>query len=155
MPLLRATSQTWRVLLWVGVHLWSRVCLPLVLWLSGSPRNQKVTLSVRARPATASAHRLARDILLVVVRERAKHLAFVRRMAPSVEPEDVLQLALLRAARHLDDVREGDRLEAWFWRILRNTIADENERLAREHLLLTQVRQGLDEISPQEVASCA
>lgn len=123
--------------------------------MPGSLRNQKVNLSLSALPATASAHRLARDILLVVVRERAKHLAFVRRMAPRAEPEDVLQLALLRAARHLDDIREGDRLEAWFWRILRNTIADENERLARETVLLAQVRQGLDEISPQEAASCA
>lgn len=76
-------------------------------------------------------------------------------MAPRTDPEDVLQLALLRAARHLDGVREGDKLEAWFWRILRNTIADENERLAREKNLRLLVRQGIDEVTPQEIATCA
>lgn len=106
--------------------------------------------------ASAPAHRLARDLLLVVVRERARHLAFVRRqMVQAVDPEDVLQLALLRAARHIADIREGDKLEAWFWSILRNTIHDENERQARQRALQQQLQRHNREPTPHEVATCA
>ena len=104
----------------------------------------------------APTHQLARDILLVVVRERARHLAFVRRrMAPPVDPEDIVQLAWLRATRHLDEIRDNDKLGAWFWRILRHTVLDENERLARERTFLQQLVAAGGEVTPQAMTTCA
>jgi len=41
---------------------------------------------------------------------------------------DVVQDALARALAHQDDLRDEDRTSAWFYRILRNTIADVAER---------------------------
>ena len=89
-----------------------------------------------ARDAAPSSD-LAQSFLRAMAGSRAKQLAFVRRrMASPADAEDVLQTALWRASRHLDELRASDRAEAWFWRILRNTVADENERLGRERRLL-------------------
>jgi RNA polymerase sigma-70 factor (ECF subfamily) len=87
---------------------------------------------------------------------RSRHLAFVRRrLSHRAEPEDILQIALLRASRHLDELREGDKIEAWFWRILRNTIADENERAQRDVALLQRVHRETETIStPADTSTC-
>lgn len=51
--------------------------------------------------------------------------AFVRRrVADAQVADDVLQDAFARAAAGIGGLRDGDRLDAWFYRILRNRIAD-------------------------------
>jgi RNA polymerase sigma-70 factor (ECF subfamily) len=105
---------------------------------------------------SASNRQLARDVLLVIARDRSRHLAFVRkRLEHQADPEDILQLALLQAARHLDELRNSEKVEAWFWRVLRNTISDENQRVARENTLIQQLAATETEASPQQVAVCA
>ncbi|HYE05430.1 MAG TPA: RNA polymerase sigma factor [Planctomycetota bacterium] len=45
---------------------------------------------------------------------------------------DIVQEALAKALAHEDDLRDDDRLVAWFYRILRNTIADVMSRRSHE-----------------------
>ena len=107
-------------------------------------------------PVPPLAHPLAPDLLAAVMAERSRHVAFVRQQMPSVsDPEDVVQLALLRAAQHLGEVRDDEKLGSWFWSILRRTILDEAERRTREHRTHAELAQASDGPSPQQVASCA
>ena len=60
-------------------------------------------------------------------------LGFVRKRVGDEDlAADIVQEALARALAHEGDVRDGDRVVAWFYRILRNTIADVQARRARE-----------------------
>ena len=45
-------------------------------------------------------------------------------MASDADAEDVVQRALLRAVTHADTLTDAGRAEAWFFRVLRRTIAD-------------------------------
>lgn len=99
---------------------------------------------------------MAGDVLRAIARDRAKHLAFVRRrLGARGDAEDVLQLALLRAARHVSGLREAERVEAWFWRILRNTLETERQRLDREGRIIAFVDEAPATPTPEEIATCA
>jgi RNA polymerase sigma-70 factor (ECF subfamily) len=56
--------------------------------------------------------------------DRARFLAFVGKRVGPDDAEDVLQAAMARAVAHADDVRDDERVVAWFYRILRNAVAD-------------------------------
>lgn len=56
--------------------------------------------------------------------DRARFLAFVTRRVGRDDAEDVLQAALARAIARADELRDGERVAAWFYRILRNQVAD-------------------------------
>jgi RNA polymerase sigma-70 factor (ECF subfamily) len=56
--------------------------------------------------------------------ERERFLAFVAKRVGPDDAEDVLQGAVVRALAHAGDVRDDERLVAWFYRILRNAVAD-------------------------------
>lgn len=63
--------------------------------------------------------------LAVLAGDLARFRAFVqRRFADAQAADDVLQDAFARAAAGIGGLRDGDRLDAWFYRILRNRIAD-------------------------------
>lgn len=89
--------------------------------------------------------RLAADI------ERFR--AFVRGRVKDVHvAEDVLQDAFARAARAIDQLEDGSRLDAWFYRILRNRIADVgNDRNHHELLVDDPMALNSDE---QQVCQC-
>ncbi|MEO6599328.1 MAG: sigma factor-like helix-turn-helix DNA-binding protein [Polyangiaceae bacterium] len=56
---------------------------------------------------------------------REQFLAFVaRRAGTSVDPQDVLQQAMLRATERLGQLRDRDRALAWFYAILRRAVSD-------------------------------
>ncbi|GMU41145.1 MAG: hypothetical protein AMXMBFR23_20110 [Chloroflexota bacterium] len=60
---------------------------------------------------------------------RGQYLAFVRRRIADPDlAEDILQDALLRALRSAPDIEDGERLAAWFYRVLRNAIVDTYRR---------------------------
>lgn len=68
----------------------------------------------------------------MLARRRDAFLSFVRRRVRSgADAEDLLQQALLKALERVGSLRAGDRLEAWFYRVLRNTIADHHAEGAR------------------------
>jgi RNA polymerase sigma-70 factor (ECF subfamily) len=63
---------------------------------------------------------------------RARLLAFVSsRVGSRADAEDVVQNVLLRMARDLDALRDGERLDAWAYQIARSAIADEYRRRGR------------------------
>ena len=58
-------------------------------------------------------------------------LAFLRRrLGDAATAEDILQVAYLKAVEHGAELREDESSVAWFYRILRNAIADHYRRQA-------------------------
>jgi RNA polymerase sigma-70 factor, ECF subfamily len=56
---------------------------------------------------------------------RERFLAFLRkRVRDPEEAEDVLQGAFAKAVERAGDVRDDERIVAWFYRVLRNALAD-------------------------------
>lgn len=51
-----------------------------------------------------------------------------RRLGDPDLAAEAVQESLARALAHAGEIRDEDRLVAWFWRILRNTIADQGRR---------------------------
>lgn len=61
--------------------------------------------------------------------QRPQFLSFVRsRVADSSRAEDILQTAFARAFERGSELREVQRAEAWFYRILRNLLIDEHRK---------------------------
>lgn len=87
----------------------------------------------------------AAETLRAVVERRDELVAFVRRRAPAdVDPEDVLQHALLTATKNVATLREPDLVLAWFYRILRRSLADHYARSAAWREKLPIVVAGAD-----------
>lgn len=117
--------------------------------------------SLRARVERASTVRKEASALLPceLAAERDVYLAFVRaRVGSSADAEDVLQQALVRATARAGDLRDRGRLRAWFFQILRRTIADHHaDRALREaklEMLAVGVRD-VAEASPDDGGTCA
>lgn len=71
---------------------------------------------------------------------RHRLLLFVRsRVASAADTEDVVQEVLLRMARDIGSLRDGDRLDAWAYRIARNAIIDEHRRRGRYSTVVDRV----------------
>ncbi len=73
--------------------------------------------------------------------------AFVRgRVRDELQADEVLQDAFARAARAIDSIRDDERLDAWFYRILRNRIADlATSPARREEILADHAAPAVDE----------
>jgi RNA polymerase sigma factor (sigma-70 family) len=62
---------------------------------------------------------------------RGYFLRFVRKGVESLEvAEDILQASYVRAIEHLGELRDQRRVEAWFYRFLRNAVVDHYRRSA-------------------------
>jgi RNA polymerase sigma-70 factor (ECF subfamily) len=106
--------------------------------------------------APAASKALARELLVMLGERREEFLAFVkRRVRSGADAEDLLQQGLLRAAEKLDSLRATDRLEAWFFRVLRNTIADHHAAWAMRESKLELLAREASEAPPEEAAVCA
>lgn len=76
---------------------------------------------------------------------RGRFLAFVRRRVSDPDlAEDILQDALLRAVRSAPDLRDEDRLIAWFYTVLRNAIIDAYRRRDVRQRRLAPLDAGID-----------
>lgn len=88
--------------------------------------------------------------------------AFVaRRVPPGVEPDDVVQEVFLRVLRHLDDLRDPERLHGWLFQIARNAVRDalraRQRRDSRTDSLEIDLPASADEQTPAaetELAPC-
>ena len=70
-------------------------------------------------------------LLELLSAKRADFLRFVRKRVESFEvAEDILQASYLRAIEHLRELRDTQRVEAWFYRFLRNAVVDHYRRSA-------------------------
>jgi RNA polymerase sigma-70 factor (ECF subfamily) len=67
---------------------------------------------------------------------KADFLRFVRaRTRGEVEAEELLQAAYLKATERIETVRDGESTVAWFYRLLRNAIADVGRERRRAEAL--------------------
>lgn len=121
------------------------------------PEELGVILTVQSKPSPDGdgVRRLASELLVLLARERPRFLGFLQRRVSNVDAEDLLQQAMLRAAEHLDTLRNGDRVEGWFYRILRHTLADHLTRQATQQVRLDQLAVEASSAGPEEVAWCA
>lgn len=94
--------------------------------------------------------------LLALAADRERFLGFVRRrLRTEADADDLLQQALLRAAERIGSLRQGERLDAWFFRILRNALVDHHAQRASQASRLTLLPEDVADASPREVAGCA
>lgn len=81
----------------------------------------------------------------MLVAERARFHRFIAtRVGSAAEADDLLQESLLRALERGSSLRHGERVVAWFYRILRNAIADhfrDQSRKNRMHQRLWEESQ--------------
>lgn len=93
-------------------------------------------------------------LLEQLLAKRPAFLAFVRARVPAADAEDLLQQALFRASSRLETVRDGERVDAWFYRVLRNAIADHHAQLARGAAGLSALAREADAGPPVEASVC-
>lgn len=64
-------------------------------------------------------------VLEALVENHRRFLAFVeRRINDRATAEDILQQAFVKGLEHAAEIRDEERVVAWFYRILRNALAD-------------------------------
>lgn len=97
------------------------------------------------------------DALLSILSDaRPAFVAFAaRRLGTSADAEDVVQQALLRAASSIGKVRDRERVVAWFYRVLRNVIADHRAASARLVLLAERLEPSATEDDSASVCGCS
>jgi RNA polymerase sigma-70 factor (ECF subfamily) len=94
--------------------------------------------------------------LQALAARRARFLGFLRRkLRTGADAEDLLQQAMLRAAERIGTLQQEDRLDAWFYRILRNILADHHGRQEARAERLDLEPDALADASPPEDAGCA
>ena len=112
-------------------------------------------------PATPDAACAATDAthaaqLATLAARRDEFVDFLRRRVRSgVDPEDLLQQALLTATQKIGQLREPDLLVAWFYRILRRVLADHHARWAVRQDTLPILEAEVNAATSEEVATCA
>ena len=88
---------------------------------------------------------------------RTRLLSFVRRRVASFDDaEDLVQDILLKAAGHTDQLQSEARLQAWLYRIARNTIADfyRASRPETETIQQDVVEEDADPDAIRDIAQC-
>lgn len=111
-----------------------------------------VGLEQAAENREAASERLARKL----VAERETFLAFVRgRVRSGADAEDIFQQALVKAATHASELRDPAHERAWFFQILRRTLADHHAQWALRESKLRALAAEMEEATPEEVATCA
>jgi DNA-directed RNA polymerase specialized sigma24 family protein len=97
----------------------------------------------------------ATDGLATLLRRRDEFVAFARRRLPvHADADDVIQQALMIAARSVAAVREEGSLVPWFYQVLRTTLADHLRAQARA----ARRPDSLDppySLPPHEVGNCS
>jgi RNA polymerase sigma factor (sigma-70 family) len=101
------------------------------------------------RPPTSNAAELdpeTPEVLQVLVDNHARFLEFLeRRVGSRPAAEDILQEAFVRSLDRVDSIRKPDSAIAWFYRVLRNAIADHFRRQDTRQRTLAQVSAEADE----------
>lgn len=99
---------------------------------------------------------LARDLLVLLANEQRSLLRFLSlRLRSETDAEELLQQALLRAAEKIETLHDHERLEAWFYRLLRRTVADHFAHRATEAARIEALRVEAESGTDEQVATCA
>jgi RNA polymerase sigma-70 factor (ECF subfamily) len=65
------------------------------------------------------------NVITTVLEDRVRYLAFLeRRVGSRALAEDILQSALVKALERGGQIKSSDASKAWFYRLLRNAVAD-------------------------------
>ena len=113
-------------------------------------------VAARAAGAPSTGSQAATDLLFRLIGQRPRFIAFARRrVASDADAEDIVQQGFARAAEKLDELRDPQRVVAWFYRVLRRLIADQLARRALGARKLTELAVSLEQATPEEQASCA
>ncbi len=148
------------MLLRANLHVWPQLPVSRGLRVCEREEGEPVKTARASAPVVPDAHgsasrSLARELLVMLAEQRSAFLAFVRkRVRSGADAEDLLQQALLKAAEKLETVRDGERLDAWFYRVLRNTIADHHAEWARRESRLELLALEASEATPEDAAVC-
>lgn len=95
--------------------------------------------AVTTRPAAAAEPKEA-AALAILVENHARFLAFLeRRVGSTAVAEDLLQDAFVRGIERADTLRGDESVIAWFYRVLRNALADHYRRRGAEERALATV----------------
>lgn len=81
-------------------------------------------------------------------------LGFVRARVPDLDAEELFQRACAKAAEKIDTLQSADRVRAWFYRILRNTINDELRSLKKEREYRQEMPSEDHAVSPRATKPC-
>ena len=69
-----------------------------------------------------------------LVANHRQFLTFLeRRVGSREDAEEILQDAFVRGFEHAAEIRNEERVVAWFYRVLRNAVVDRHRRRARDH----------------------
>jgi RNA polymerase sigma-70 factor (ECF subfamily) len=93
-------------------------------------------------------------VLAELAGARATWLAFVqRRISDTTIAEDIVQDVLARAAQKLDTLQDPEAAQAWFYRSLRNAIADHYRRGGAAERALERLAPELEHSEQPELAN--
>jgi RNA polymerase sigma factor (sigma-70 family) len=95
---------------------------------------------------------VAPEIAQVLVDNHRRFLSFLERRVPSREiAEDILQDAFVRGITKAPDIRDGEAITAWFYRVLRNAIVDHFRRNGAQQRAYAQVlAETEDSVTPSD-----
>ena len=83
-----------------------------------------------------------REVVRVLVENRARFLAFLQRRTGSREAaEEILQVAFVRSIEKGDSLREDESAVAWCLRLLRNALIDRHRRSGAEQRAMSRHAQ--------------
>lgn len=88
-----------------------------------------------------------------LTQQRRTYLSYVTARS-GLDAEDILQDASLKAFQNLNRLRDEQRMDAWFYRILDHTIADHGRRHSRSRLQTLADLQSLPNQTKQEDPTC-
>lgn len=98
----------------------------------------------------------ARALASELLADRESFLAFVRkRVRSGADAEDILQQALVKATAHAEEVRDSGSTRAWFFRILRRTLADHFERWSADEAKVAALAAEIETSTPERLVTCA
>jgi RNA polymerase sigma-70 factor (ECF subfamily) len=101
----------------------------------------------------------APELVQALVSNHHRFLEFLeRRLGSRADAEEMLQAAFVRGLKRADTIRDEDRVVPWFYRILRNAIADHYRHRAAEERVLQRLASESEEAaeSPElRAAVCA
>lgn len=96
----------------------------------------------------------ARAVTAAIQAERGRFVDFLRRRVGD-EAEDVFQQSLLRAVERAGELRDPALARPWFWRVLRNAVADHHAARVSRDARLAALRAAEPETPDEETAACA
>jgi RNA polymerase sigma-70 factor, ECF subfamily len=124
----------------------------LLLWLQTDEELKPYTTGENSEMANEAA-------IQKLVEGHRQFLAFVERQVESrAVAEDILQSAFVKGIQQSGDVRDDERVVAWFYRILRNAIVDHYRRRAAagrvQEALGREMASQMSAPVEQEVCAC-